>query len=130
MALLIIINSGMWQICSLVWYYSFFTIKKLTSFSSTAIHNIEESCDLDDSKYLIYWYFRFGDEETQSADPMVRSLIRQLSRSPLAESVTKLWEENGLKGGELESEAASELLFDVISCIAGEVYLVIDALDE
>ncbi|KAJ5726656.1 uncharacterized protein N7483_008013 [Penicillium malachiteum] len=97
---------------------------------STVIHDIDQSCELDDSKYLIYWYFRFGDEMTQSVDTMIRSLIRQLSRSPLAESVTALWKKHTVKGSELEPDAISELFLDVVSRIAGEVYLVIDALDE
>ncbi|KAJ6032624.1 hypothetical protein N7540_003356 [Penicillium herquei] len=97
---------------------------------STAIHDIEQDCDVDNSKYLVYWYFRFGDDMTQSVDPMIRSLIRQLSRSPLAESVTELWKKNALKGSELESDAISELFLDVVSRITGEIYLVIDALDE
>ncbi|GAQ10062.1 hypothetical protein ALT_7383 [Aspergillus lentulus] len=97
---------------------------------STVIRDIEQECQLDDAKYLAYWYFQFGDEKTQSVDSMTRSLIRQLSRSPLLPSVVKIWNEHRLKGSEPDSQAISNLLDDVVSSIPGNVYLIFDALDE
>ncbi|KAF9892568.1 hypothetical protein FE257_000970 [Aspergillus nanangensis] len=97
---------------------------------STVIRDIEEECQSDDAKYLAYWYFQFGDEKTQSVDSMTRSLIRQLSRSPLLPSVIKIWNEHHLKGSQPDSQAISILLDDVVSSIPGNVYLIFDALDE
>ncbi|CAG8137063.1 unnamed protein product [Penicillium salamii] len=97
---------------------------------STIIQDIEEDCSMDPSKFLGYWYFQFGVEATQSVDNMFRSLVRQLSRSPLAPAVTKLWEDHHLKGSQPDSEAVFDVLNDLISGIKGEIYLVFDALDE
>ncbi|CAG8929162.1 unnamed protein product [Penicillium salamii] len=97
---------------------------------STIIQDIEENCSMDPSKFLGYWYFQFGVEATQSVDNMFRSLVRQLSRSPLAPAVTKLWEDHHLKGSQPDSEAIFDVLNDLISGIKGEIYLVFDALDE
>lgn len=123
-------NSGLWQIRSLVSYP--FSNKRtiLTSASSTAIRDLEEICRLDQTKLIAYWYFEFGVDATQRVDAMSRSLIRQLSRSPLAPSVTDLWMEHRWRGSQPDSEAILTVLDDVLSRVSGQVYLVIDALDE
>ncbi|KAJ6013839.1 hypothetical protein N7540_008430 [Penicillium herquei] len=97
---------------------------------STVIHDIENDCESDDSKYVAYWYFDFSDEKSQIVDIMARSLIRQLSRSPLLPSVIKIWEDHHLRGSQPDSRAIYDLLDNVISNISGHVYLVLDALDE
>ncbi|KAJ5731861.1 hypothetical protein N7493_003342 [Penicillium malachiteum] len=97
---------------------------------STVIHDIKRDCESDDSKYIAYWYFEFNDEKSQNGDIMTRSLIRQLSRSPLLPSVIKIWENHHLRGSDPDSQTVSDLLDDVISNIPGHVYLVLDALDE
>lgn len=85
---------------------------------------------MDPSKSLAYWYFEFGVEATKSVDLLIRSLIRQLSRSPLLSSVTNLWNEHHLRGSQPDSEAILTVLDAVLASISGQVYLVFDALDE
>lgn len=97
---------------------------------STLIQDIEEDCSSDPSKFLGYWYFQFGSEATKNVDTMSRSLIRQLSRSPLAPEVIKIWEEHHLKGSQPDSKGISGVLHDLLSGIRGDIYLVFDALDE
>lgn len=102
----------------------------LTCSSSTAVGDIEEDCRLNPSKFIAYWYFQLGVDETQTVDSMIRSLIRQLSRAPLKESVTNLWDTNGFNNSLPDSKSLLNVLEDVISNTPGEVYLLFDALDE
>ncbi|KAL4757474.1 uncharacterized protein BDW70DRAFT_171367 [Aspergillus foveolatus] len=97
---------------------------------STVIQDLEEVCQLDPSKLLAYWYFQFDVDETKNVDALTRSLIRQLSRSPLLPSVTKMWEQHHLRGSQPDSKSISYVLDDVLSSISGNIYLVFDALDE
>lgn len=97
---------------------------------STLIQDIGEDCSLDPSKFLVYWYFQFDSDATKNIDTMSRSLIRQLSRSPLAPEVINIWEEHHLKGSQPDSKAISCVLHSLLSAIRGEIYLVLDALDE
>ena len=85
---------------------------------------------MDPSRSLAYWYFQFGVNWTQSVNDLARSLIRQLSRSPLVSSVKDLWKEHHQKGSQPDSKAILAVLNDIISSISGQVYLVFDALDE
>lgn len=94
------------------------------------IRDLKEICRLDPSKVFAYWYFEFGVNATQSVDALSRSLIRQLSWSPLASSITNIWKENYQRGSQPDSETILAVLDDVLSKISGEVYLVFDALDE
>lgn len=102
----------------------------LTAGSSSVIHDIEEACQSDPSISLAYWYFQFDVDEMKSVDNRTRSLIRQLSRSPLAPSVTKVWESHSRRGSQSDSRTIFNILGDVLSSIRGEVFLVFDALDE
>lgn len=63
-------------------------------------------------------------------EAMARSLIRQLSRSPLTAGVKNLWDTHGRKGSEPGFAAISDALQSLLSSISGEIYLVLDALDE
>ncbi|KAJ5362407.1 hypothetical protein N7541_003251 [Penicillium brevicompactum] len=97
---------------------------------STVIQDLEDVCRVDPSRSLAYWYFQFGVNWTQSVNDLARSLIRQLSRSPLVSSVKDLWKEHHQKGSQPDSKAILAVLNDIISSISGQVYLVFDALDE
>ncbi|KAJ6088094.1 hypothetical protein N7499_004276 [Penicillium canescens] len=97
---------------------------------STIIQDIQEDCSLDPSKLLGYWYFQFSVDATKSTDTLARSLIRQLSRSPLLPAVTKIWEDHHLRGSQPGSNAVFAVLYDLLSNVTGDVYLVFDALDE
>ncbi|KAE8402302.1 hypothetical protein BDV37DRAFT_295452 [Aspergillus pseudonomiae] len=67
---------------------------------STVIQDIKSLCEESSRSSFAYWYFQFSNEKTRSVENMVRSLIRQFSQKPLAQSTP------------------------------GEMFLVLDALDE
>ncbi|KAJ5580007.1 uncharacterized protein N7459_005992 [Penicillium hispanicum] len=95
---------------------------------STVIQDIETLCKTDPSKSLGYWYFQF--EQKHAVDKMMRSLIRQLSRSPLASSVSESWDEHDRKGSQPNRATVTSMLDDVIASSPGDVFIVFDALDE
>ncbi|KAL2858246.1 hypothetical protein BJX68DRAFT_228219 [Aspergillus pseudodeflectus] len=97
---------------------------------STAIQDIENLCEEEESKSLGYWYFQFNNDKTQSVDNMVRSLIQQLSRSPLDESVTKAWEKHSRKNSQPNRESLLAMLDSIITSMPSDVFVVFDALDE
>ncbi|QMW39186.1 hypothetical protein G4B11_002466 [Aspergillus flavus] len=97
---------------------------------STVIKDIKRLCEKDSTKSFAYWYFQFSNEMTWSVQNLVRSLIRQLSRKPLAQSVTKMWERNSVPGSQPGREELRDTLDDVLSITPGEIFLVLDALDE
>ncbi|KAB8215331.1 hypothetical protein BDV33DRAFT_208405 [Aspergillus novoparasiticus] len=97
---------------------------------STIIQDIQRLCEEDSTKSFAYWYFQFSNEMTWSVQNLVSSLIRQLSRKPLAQSVTKMWERNSGRGSLPGWEELRDTLDDVLSKSPGEIFLVLDALDE
>jgi hypothetical protein len=126
----------MWKICSLVSYslnilIAFWRLR-LTDVSSTVIGDLDEVCDLDGSKHYAYWYFEFGFDATQSVDALIRSLIRQLSQSPLPSSVVNLWKKHHSKGSQPDPNTIRRVLDEVLSGYpeGDHIYLIFDALDE
>ncbi|KAJ5352445.1 hypothetical protein N7452_001419 [Penicillium brevicompactum] len=97
---------------------------------STIINDIEKNCHADDSKHIAYWFFQFGDSKSQSVDTMIRSMMRQLSQSPLLPGMRDLWKEHARRGSQPNSQDISKTFDNLISSIAGEIYFVFDALDE
>lgn len=102
----------------------------LIKLSSTVIQDLQEICRLDPSNLVAWWYFQFDKGYTKSVDALARSWIRQLSRSPLLPSVTDLWNEHGRRGSRPSPKAILAVLDDVLSRTEGQIYLVLDALDE
>ncbi|OGM48001.1 hypothetical protein ABOM_002743 [Aspergillus bombycis] len=97
---------------------------------STVIKDITSLCEEDSNKSFAYWYFQFSNEKTRSVENLVRSLIRQFSRKPLAQSVTRMWERHSGRGSQPDREELWDTLDDVLSKAPGELFLVLDALDE
>ncbi|KAJ5711009.1 hypothetical protein N7488_005165 [Penicillium malachiteum] len=99
---------------------------------STVNHDLQELCDSDPAKCLGYWYFQFDAFKTRRVDNMVRSLIRQLSRTPLAPSIKSLWNKHHIKGDEPSSEAIMDVLDHVLvkASEMSHIYLVFDGFDE
>ncbi|KNG88866.1 hypothetical protein ANOM_003719 [Aspergillus nomiae NRRL 13137] len=97
---------------------------------STVIQDIKSLCEESSSKSFAYWYFQFNNEKTRSVENMVRSLIRQFSRKPLAQSVTRMWERHSNRGSQPDRGELRDTLDDVLSKTPGEMFLVLDALDE
>lgn len=61
---------------------------------------------------------------------MIRSMMRQLSQSPLLPGMRDLWKEHCRRGSQPNSQDLFKTFGDLISSIAGEIYFVFDALDE
>lgn len=78
---------------------------------------------------LAYWYFQFGDEATLVVCNMIRSFIRQLSVSPLPGVINQLWEKHKKRSSEPDIDELAKILDELIDSL-GEVFIVIDALDE
>ncbi|KAJ5521449.1 hypothetical protein N7527_005564 [Penicillium freii] len=97
---------------------------------STVIADIDKLCEEDSSKSIGYWYFEFTPDKPHDVESMMRCLIRQLCRSPLPPSITKCWEQHGMKGTEPSREGITTMLHDVVSSIPSDVFVIIDALDE
>lgn len=107
-------------------------IIRLTLTSSTIIKDIEKHCQKPYStpQRLAYWYFQFSNGETQEIPNLLRSLLRQLSSAPLPPSITKLWESYSRPGTQPDQQTLCEALNETLRNLEGQVFLVLDALDE
>ncbi|KAF3022400.1 hypothetical protein E8E14_003859 [Neopestalotiopsis sp. 37M] len=92
---------------------------------STIIRNIQNNFP-----HSAYWYFRFDNQISQDVSQMLRSIIRQLSSSPLPEEIQSLFELHGQRGSEPSLEELVTALNGTIDLLAQDVYIVLDALDE
>ncbi|KAB8256694.1 hypothetical protein BDV32DRAFT_153089 [Aspergillus pseudonomiae] len=97
---------------------------------STVIQDIKSLCEESSSKSFAYWYFQFSNENTRGVENMVRSLIRQFSWKPLEQSVIRMWERHSNRGSQPDRGELRDTLDDVLSKAPGEMFLVLDALDE
>lgn len=93
--------------------------------SSTIIEDLRNNS----KSRLAYWYFQFNDEATQNVCNMIRSFIRQLSSSPLPDAIRLLWNEHKRRSSDPEMRELAVVLDEIIGGL-GEVFIVIDALDE
>ncbi|KAK3312589.1 nucleoside phosphorylase domain-containing protein, partial [Apodospora peruviana] len=100
-----------------------------TILSSSVVADLEQSAAL--STNLIYFYFDFNDVEKQSLENAVRSLITQLyhKRSEVRAEVDTLYSSCG-KGAQQPSIAELHNVFLRTLQHAGEIWIVLDALDE
>jgi len=97
-----------------------------TFYSSAAIEDIYKK----NHQKLAYWYFQFSNESTQRISNCLRSLLRQLSTTRLADCVIRLWEDHNRTGSEPGIEELASVLDEVIYSHKERVFIVIDALDE
>ena len=102
----------------------------LTLRSSTIIHSLREHVGNRLAASLAYWYFRFDNATSQSVSKMLRSIIRQVSTSPLPTAIRDLRERHSKAGSEPSIEDLTKALVDILKMFDGGVYLVFDALDE
>jgi hypothetical protein len=94
--------------------------------SSTAIENIQKK----EQRRLAYWYFQFSNDATQKVGSFLRSLIRQLSTTPLLDGISRLWHDHNRTGSEPGIEELAKVLDEVIESHKEQVFIVMDALDE
>ncbi|GLA95787.1 hypothetical protein AtubIFM61612_008635 [Aspergillus tubingensis] len=97
---------------------------------STIIQDIEEFCNSDPSRKFAYWYFQFSNDETQKVYNMIRSILRQLMPRTLPSSIINLWEEHSSRGSKPQQQKFADILDVVLESSQGEVFLILDALDE
>ncbi|PYH73951.1 uncharacterized protein BO88DRAFT_484802 [Aspergillus vadensis CBS 113365] len=97
---------------------------------STVIQDIEEFCESDPSRKFAYWYFQFSNDETQKVYNMIRSILRQLMPRTLPSSIINLWEEHSPRGSKPQQQKFADILDVVLESSQGEVFLILDALDE
>jgi hypothetical protein len=98
--------------------------------SSVAIEDLRELCRNFPQKGLAYWYFQFSDQATQNVCNMMKSFIRQLSWPTLLPTIKKMLDEHKARGSEPGIGELTNALDEVIDSIEGEVFIVMDALDE
>ncbi|KAJ5614647.1 hypothetical protein N7528_008301 [Penicillium herquei] len=98
--------------------------------SSTIIEDIDRACRDNPKKRLAYWYFQFNVLESQRVENILRGIIRQLHSSPLDEAIRSIWTDYGTKGGHPSNTRLLETLHGVINAYQGDVFLILDALDE
>ncbi|PYI11903.1 hypothetical protein BO78DRAFT_413007 [Aspergillus sclerotiicarbonarius CBS 121057] len=97
---------------------------------STTIEDIIQICRDDQGKQYAYWYFKFDDLQTLRVENMVRSVIRQICPIPLPEVIRRVWEDHSRKGSQPNPKAPLDVLHRVLAGLDGEVFLILDALDE
>ncbi|KAM3495330.1 hypothetical protein MY3957_001353 [Beauveria namnaoensis] len=113
---------------SFLWLYGIPGCGK-TVLSSTAITDL---CDDEEtSPNLVYFYFNFADVEKRSTEKAVRSLIDQLYRkcTPAQRLLNSFYAPYQKAGGEPSEDALQEILQAMMQ-ECGEVWLVLDGLDE
>ncbi|KAM3531642.1 hypothetical protein NHJ13051_000707 [Beauveria bassiana] len=113
---------------SFLWLYGIPGCGK-TVLSSTAITDL---CDDEEtSPNLVYFYFNFADVEKRSTKKAVRSLIDQLYRkcTPAQELLNSFYAPYQKAGGQPSEDALQEILQAMMQ-ECGEVWLVLDGLDE
>ncbi|KAM0251267.1 hypothetical protein ACHAQJ_008258 [Trichoderma viride] len=97
---------------------------------SSVIQHLEHQSATDPSIAIAYFYFDNDEQEKQSVDEMLSSLIRQISaRRPCISQVVKELSRYKHRGGRPATEALETALAATLRGFSA-VYIVIDALDE
>ena len=100
-----------------------------TILSSTILQNVLVECEAKTTSAVLYFYFDFNDAEKEPHEKMIRSLISQLSRCSVTSALQDLYS-SCMKGGR---QPAFEVLLETLRRMMeslGDIYVVIDALDE
>ncbi|KAL1966043.1 hypothetical protein VTN77DRAFT_4983 [Rasamsonia byssochlamydoides] len=102
-----------------------------TILSSTIIQDLIQSSTDDFTNALAFYYFDFNDSQKQRVQPMLKSIIAQLSRQcqNVPSALELLFSSCGDGSREPSTEALLSTLLGMIPDYP-EVYLVLDALDE
>ncbi|KAF2111508.1 ankyrin repeat-containing domain protein [Lophiotrema nucula] len=121
-----------WKIenASSLWLYGIPGCGK-TILSSTILQNISQHCDSSPEYAVAYFYFNFNDMQKQQLEPMLRSLVCQLSWKcvgiPASFDALFSSHENGKRQPSLE--ALLEVMHQLMQQLP-QVYVILDALDE
>jgi hypothetical protein len=98
--------------------------------SSKVIDHITRMARIDKRIQIAYWHFQFSNRSTQDLANMLRSIIRQLVRCPLPQSIRDLCEKHEGPGSEPSLGELTEALMNIMRISGRKTYLIIDALDE
>ncbi|KAI0966612.1 hypothetical protein F4678DRAFT_466445 [Xylaria arbuscula] len=103
-----------------------------SSLCSTIIDNLEDTFDADDTKVLMYWYFRFYLDETKKTDFFLRSLLRQLGSKykGFPEEVLESLRFHRDSGTPPKNKNLFRWLQTCIQKANKDVFIVLDGLDE
>ena len=102
-----------------------------TVLSSTIIEDVLHHCHLNSSRAAAYFYFDFNDDQKQSYEKMIRSLITHLSvRSASTPQALESLYSSKMNGN--QQPTTNELLTTLRQIIQGfkETFVILDALDE
>jgi hypothetical protein len=115
---------------SFLWLYGIPGAGK-TILSSTILHDLQDSCQQDSNKAIIYFYFDFNDSQKQHTEAMHKSLIIQILQQS-KEIPPRLRELYSLHVKAQRQPPADALLTALGQLIESflHVYIVLDALDE
>ncbi|GKZ34987.1 hypothetical protein AbraIFM66950_005426 [Aspergillus brasiliensis] len=120
-----------WKGCpsGILWLYGVAGCGK-SVLCSTIIEDIERTCLNSSNKRFAYWYFQFNNQGSQRVETMLRAVIRQLHSTPLDGPIRRIHEDYGTKGSNPSNAKLQETLHRVITAYEGEIFLILDALDE
>ena len=100
-----------------------------TILSSTILQNVLEEYQAKTTSAVLYFYFDFNDAEKELHEHLIRSLICQLSRCCESSVLQDLYS-SYVKGGRQPAfEVLLETLRQMMASL-GDIYIIIDALDE
>jgi hypothetical protein len=102
-----------------------------TILSSAIIQDILQDCHDDLAKVAAYYYFAFNDTQKQLSEPMVKSLITQLSQQCVTiPAILESLFSSSLNGQRQPSlDALLQVLYQMIQDFP-VLYIILDALDE
>ncbi|KAI1856210.1 hypothetical protein JX265_011722 [Neoarthrinium moseri] len=113
----------------LLWLYGAVGCGK-TILCSTIINNLQLHARLNPTKNVAYWYFRFDNSDSQDLSKMLRSIIRQLSCSPLPVELRELHDRHSRAGSDPSLDDLKATLTQILRIDDRNTYIVFDALDE
>ena len=102
-----------------------------TILSSTIIEDVLQHCTNDPGKAVAYFYFDFKDRQKQSSEPMIKSLVTQLSQQCI--KIPPLLESLFVSSNNGQRQSSTEALLFALRQMSKEfpaTYIILDALDE
>lgn len=118
---------------SCLWLQGFAGCGK-TVLTSTIVENLRYECDNDPSKSLAFFYFSSQDVQKGRPEPMLRSIICQLSRHIYKPRyLVDIYHDCQLDQRQPSENELMEILYEIMHIRSREdktMYIVIDAVDE
>ena len=101
----------------------------LTQDSSSIIDDMDRHCSQRSTCYLAYFYFSFNDEQRQSVESFLRTVVRQLllRRQSIPDGVRDIYKKFK------DSKPPLDVWIDALTALVnleGDTFIIVDALDE